>query len=97
MGKDGLSNSVGDVVPNMSSPSQGPCPVLPRGDQDILLKVPHLFLFNGEMSAIGLACVNHVLQHAIYMISISNHYNFFSCIVEDGPISAAAAATTTTA
>ncbi|CAN4099891.1 unnamed protein product [Withania somnifera] len=39
MGKDGLSNAVGDVVPNMSSPSQGPCPVLPRGDQDILLKL----------------------------------------------------------
>ncbi|KAK4365753.1 hypothetical protein RND71_013633 [Anisodus tanguticus] len=39
MGKDGLSNSVGDIIPNMSSPSQGPGPVLPRGDQDILLKL----------------------------------------------------------
>lgn len=39
MGKDGLSNSVGDVVPNMSSASQGPGP-----PQDILLKVPSLVI-----------------------------------------------------
>ncbi|KVH87806.1 LisH dimerization motif-containing protein [Cynara cardunculus var. scolymus] len=34
MGKDGLSNSVGDVVPNLGSSM----PVLPRGDPDMLLK-----------------------------------------------------------
>uniref|UniRef100_A0A166EQH5 Uncharacterized protein n=1 Tax=Daucus carota subsp. sativus TaxID=79200 RepID=A0A166EQH5_DAUCS len=36
MGKDGLSNSVGDVVPNVGSPLQHP--TLPRGDPDMLLK-----------------------------------------------------------
>lgn len=37
LGKDGLSNSAGDVVPNVGSPLQHPA--LPRGDPDILLKV----------------------------------------------------------
>ena len=37
MGKDGLSNSVGDVVPNIGSTLQHPS--LPRGDPDMLLKV----------------------------------------------------------
>lgn len=37
MGKDGLSNSVGDVVPNIGSTMQHPS--LPRGDPDMLLKV----------------------------------------------------------
>lgn len=39
LGKDGLSNSVGDVVPNVGSPLQAACPVLPRGDTEILMKV----------------------------------------------------------
>ncbi|GJZ79666.1 hypothetical protein Tco_0644503, partial [Tanacetum coccineum] len=34
IGKDGLSNSVGDVVPNLGSSMH----VLPRGDPDVLLK-----------------------------------------------------------
>ncbi|KAK6119473.1 hypothetical protein DH2020_046789 [Rehmannia glutinosa] len=38
MGKDGLSNSVGDVVPNIGSPLQAGCPVLPRADPDMLMK-----------------------------------------------------------
>lgn len=38
MGKDGLSNSVGDVVPNIGSPLQAGC-VLPRGDQEMIIKV----------------------------------------------------------
>ncbi|KAE9459168.1 hypothetical protein C3L33_08928, partial [Rhododendron williamsianum] len=39
LGKDGLTNPVGDVVPNIGSPLQAGCPVLPRGDPDMLLKV----------------------------------------------------------
>lgn len=39
MGKDALSNSVGDVVPNIGSPMQAGCPVLPRTDPEILMKV----------------------------------------------------------
>lgn len=37
--KDGLSNSVGDAVPNVGSPLQAGGPVLPRGDTDVLIKV----------------------------------------------------------
>lgn len=37
LGKDGLSNSVGDVVPNIGSTLQHPS--LPRGDPDMLLKL----------------------------------------------------------
>lgn len=37
MGKDGLSNSVGDVVPNIGSPLQAG--VLPRADPEMLMKV----------------------------------------------------------
>ena len=40
LGKDGLSNSVGDV-PNVGSPLQAGCPVLPRADTDMLIKVIH--------------------------------------------------------
>lgn len=40
MGKDGLSNPVGDVVPNVGSPLQAGCPVLNRADPDMLMKVP---------------------------------------------------------
>ncbi|XP_057505079.1 transcriptional corepressor LEUNIG-like isoform X2 [Actinidia eriantha] len=39
LGKDGLTNSAGDVVPNIGSPLQAGCPVLPRGDQDMLIKL----------------------------------------------------------
>lgn len=38
LGKDGLSNSVGDVVPNVSSLQAG-SPLIPRGDTDMLMKV----------------------------------------------------------
>lgn len=38
LGKDGLSNSVGDVVSNVGSPLQAGCNVLPR-DPDVLIKV----------------------------------------------------------
>lgn len=38
LGKDGLTNPVGDGVPNIGSPLQAGCPVLPR-DPDMLLKV----------------------------------------------------------
>lgn len=39
LGKDGLSNSVGDVVPNVGSPLQAAGSLLPRGDTDMLIKV----------------------------------------------------------
>ncbi|XP_050938176.1 transcriptional corepressor LEUNIG isoform X2 [Cucumis melo] len=40
MAKDGLSNSVGDVVPNVGSPLQAGSPLLPRGDNtDVILKI----------------------------------------------------------
>ncbi|KAM2544548.1 hypothetical protein TB1_016219 [Malus domestica] len=38
LGKDGLANSVGDVVPNIGSPLQAGGPILPRGDTDMLIK-----------------------------------------------------------
>ncbi|KAL2455162.1 Transcriptional corepressor LEUNIG [Forsythia ovata] len=37
MGKDGLSNSIADVMPNIGSTLQAGCPVLPR-DPEMLLK-----------------------------------------------------------
>lgn len=39
LGKDGLLNTVGDVVANVGPPMQVGCPVLPRGDTDMLIKV----------------------------------------------------------
>ncbi|KAJ0031458.1 hypothetical protein Pint_12735 [Pistacia integerrima] len=39
LGKEGLSNSVGDVVPNVGSPLQTGGPLLPRGDTDMLMKL----------------------------------------------------------
>ncbi|GMI84236.1 ROTUNDA 2, LEUNIG [Hibiscus trionum] len=38
LGKDGLSNSVGDMVPNVS-PLQAGNPLMPRGDTDMLMKL----------------------------------------------------------
>ncbi|THG18504.1 hypothetical protein TEA_022717 [Camellia sinensis var. sinensis] len=37
-GKDGLANSVGDIVPNVGSPLQAGCAVLSRGDPDMIMK-----------------------------------------------------------
>lgn len=39
MGKDGLTNSVGDVVPNIGSPLPAGCPVVPRADPEMLMKL----------------------------------------------------------
>lgn len=39
LGKDGPSNSVGDVAPNVGSPLQAGGPMLPRGETDMLIKV----------------------------------------------------------
>lgn len=39
LGKDGLSNPIGDVVPNFGSSLQAGGPILPRGDTDMLIKV----------------------------------------------------------
>lgn len=44
LGKDPLSNSIGDIIPNMGSPMQVNGAGLPRGDPDMLLKV--LLLLN---------------------------------------------------
>eukprot|EP00268_Persea_americana_P050406 TRINITY_DN547_c0_g1_i6.p1 TRINITY_DN547_c0_g1~~TRINITY_DN547_c0_g1_i6.p1 ORF type:complete len:873 (+),score=200.00 TRINITY_DN547_c0_g1_i6:272-2890(+) len=38
LGKDALSNAVGDVVQNVGSPMQAVCPVLPRSETDMLFK-----------------------------------------------------------
>ena len=38
LGKDGLTNSVGDIVPNVGSPLQAGS-VLSRGDPEMLIKV----------------------------------------------------------
>ncbi|GMQ03276.1 hypothetical protein CsSME_00049147 [Camellia sinensis var. sinensis] len=38
-GKDGLANSVGDIVPNVGSPLQAGCAVLSRGDPDMIMKL----------------------------------------------------------
>lgn len=53
MGKDGLSNSVGDVVPNIGSPLQGGC-VIPRGDQDMLIKVCSALCLFADFSVISI-------------------------------------------
>lgn len=49
VGKDGLSNPVGDVVSNVGSPLQAGGPPFPRADTDMLMKVPvhaiYLFIF----------------------------------------------------
>nr|UUJ75337.1 WD40 transcription factor [Juglans regia] len=39
LGKDGLTNSVGDVVPNVGSPLQSGGPLLGRGDAEMLIKL----------------------------------------------------------
>ena len=39
LGKDGPLNSLGDVVPKVGSPMQVGCPMLPRGDSDMSIKV----------------------------------------------------------
>lgn len=44
IGKDGLTNSVGDVVPNVGSPLQA-ASMMARGDTDMLMKVL-LFIIN---------------------------------------------------
>ena len=44
LAKDGLTNSVGDIVPNVGSSLQAGCPVLPRGDPDMLIKVLFSFI-----------------------------------------------------
>lgn len=38
LGKDGQISTVGEVVSNVGSPAQVGCPVLPRGDSDMLMK-----------------------------------------------------------
>lgn len=44
LGKDGLANSIGDVVPNVGAPLQAGGPLLPRGEAEMLIKVIHFSL-----------------------------------------------------
>jgi hypothetical protein len=53
LGKDALTNSVGDVVPNVGSPLQAGAPLLTRGDTDMLLKV---LLFTINLGSISYSC-----------------------------------------
>lgn len=39
LGKDGLANSIGDVVPNVGAPLQAGGPLLPRGEAEMLIKL----------------------------------------------------------
>ncbi|PQM36914.1 transcriptional corepressor LEUNIG isoform X3 [Prunus yedoensis var. nudiflora] len=50
LGKDGLPNSVGDVVPNVGSPLQAAGPIMPRGDTDILIKLKMAHLHQQQNS-----------------------------------------------
>lgn len=65
MGKDGLSNSAGDVVPNVGSPLQHPA--LPRGDPDILLKV----------CSISFTCISTLFPSSSCFLHHVLSYNFF--------------------
>ncbi|WOK95788.1 transcriptional corepressor LEUNIG-like isoform X2 [Canna indica] len=38
LGKDGQSNALNDVIPNVGSPMQTPSPLIPRSDSDLLMK-----------------------------------------------------------
>ncbi|KAG6489942.1 hypothetical protein ZIOFF_051224 [Zingiber officinale] len=38
LGKDGQSNVLNDVIPNVGSPMQSPSPLMPRTDSDLLMK-----------------------------------------------------------
>lgn len=51
LGKDGLTNSVGDVIPNVGSPLQSGGPILGRGDAEMLIKVV-LFTINYPSSSV---------------------------------------------
>ncbi|KAJ6862356.1 hypothetical protein NC652_039255 [Populus alba x Populus x berolinensis] len=48
LGKDGLTNSVGDVVPNVGSPLQTVGPHLSRGETDMLIKLQQHVLSNQQ-------------------------------------------------
>ncbi|KAL6296548.1 hypothetical protein ACE6H2_004690 [Prunus campanulata] len=50
LGKDGLPNSVGDVVPNVGSPLQAAGPIMPRGDTDMLIKLKMAHLHQQQNS-----------------------------------------------
>ncbi|PRQ18664.1 hypothetical protein RchiOBHm_Chr7g0208541 [Rosa chinensis] len=58
LGKDGLSNSVGDVVPNVGSPLQAAGSMMPRGDTDMLMK----WLYGGS----GFLCSSTCSYHSCY-------------------------------
>ncbi|KAJ9688537.1 hypothetical protein PVL29_014276 [Vitis rotundifolia] len=70
LGKDGQLNTVGDVVANVGSPMQVGCPVLPRGDTDMLIKLQQQQLHNSNQQQ------QQYLQHPLssQQSQSSNHH-----------------------
>lgn len=66
--KDGVSNSVGDVVPNVGSPLQAGGPVLPRGDTDMLIKVRAVACAFSAVALIGFCIPSTLLDVTIVVL-----------------------------
>ncbi|KAG6493101.1 hypothetical protein ZIOFF_048078 [Zingiber officinale] len=56
LGKDGQSNVLNDVIPNVGSPMQSPSPLMPRTDSDLLMKSQNS---------------NHLLQEKLAAVSMT--------------------------
>ena len=67
LGKDALSNAVGDVVQNVGSPMQAVCPVLPRSETDMLFKV----LFCAIV--FSFLCTMNLHRHIIWVVGYSQN------------------------
>ncbi|KAL6501931.1 hypothetical protein OROGR_027064 [Orobanche gracilis] len=65
MGKDGLSNSVGDIVPNIGSPLQAGCPVLPRADTEMLMKMRFAQMQQQQQQSSNQTQQQQLQQHAL--------------------------------
>ncbi|XP_021911778.1 transcriptional corepressor LEUNIG-like isoform X2 [Carica papaya] len=80
LGKDGSLNSPGDLVPNVGSPMQPGCPMLPRADTEMLIKLQQQQLQNNSQlqqnySQLPLSSQqsqNSILQQHDKMIGASN-------------------------
>lgn len=46
LGKDVQTNSIGDIIPNVGSPLQTSCQVLPCADKEMLIKVYFSYLYS---------------------------------------------------
>lgn len=91
MAKDGLPNSVGDVVPNVGSPLQAGSPLLPRGDStEMIIKVLNYYITDGFIFYYILGCFH--LEHVTdFMVQFSKHALFF--LDKNGSNASTAAAT----